>query len=226
MSTIAMAEPTVAADQTRRQLDELECLLQRMLELPVVQVDPETRISRTLVEPDWELAREEMSYQSSSASLLARRISIPPPPGPTSSPTDNETPKQDSLASAGDTGESPAHLSQVSMLDEVDKATTMSSEHGSGEKRIDGDIPGIPPPESAQQESLSRDPEPELLSKFQAADDQPNDFGSDSAAPSGSLREASRLLLGVVGIGLWLVALTWALAEWMGWTDPTGSLRW
>jgi hypothetical protein len=63
MSALPSPQSSASADLTRQQLDELDALLQRMLELPVHQLDerpaptePTTVVSLSVLEPEPELA--------------------------------------------------------------------------------------------------------------------------------------------------------------------------
>jgi hypothetical protein len=245
MSAVAVGGNSDLADQTRRQLDELESLLGRMLDIPVIQVDAETLDAR-------------MAFAANRRPSDAHRGVAPiaaPPGGKVDDVADHKV-----LIADVSTDHAPAGVAEMreshSCHDERSPAISEASviepfeKHGLEGPRGEEShplasagppsavLPWQPPAGFEQSASLLQAEAPHVPSFAHAGlvettivHDEPHDPQAampeegpeqldfpDHAMPRNLANEA-RLIFGVAGVCLWIIALSWALVEWMGWTS-------
>jgi hypothetical protein len=247
MSAVAVGGNSDLADQTRRQLDELESLLGRMLDIPVIQVDAETLDARLAFATNRRPPAADREGDSNTAA---------PPSGNAADSTDQQVTvaavnsPPHALASRAETQESYSFLKERSPG--ISKSSIVEPFKKYGLEGPGGDESNPPPPTEPPSEVLpwqpfgGLNPSPSLLQtpaphipSFSHADsieatpvhDEPRYSQAAMPEEGAELQELHdqtiprnpasevRLILGVVGVCLWIIALSWALVEWMGWTS-------
>lgn len=226
MSTSGSTRITAAIDATRQKLDELDVLLQQMLNLPVNRLDPE---GFGTAEPSSD--RNPVPGEANNEPALAFPNMIPEPEDETGQ--DQELPEKSLETSTNGDG-SNDRLEEiehpVAAEESVDPALRIS-----GYRAIRTET-GWEVGKLSESGSPSESQPRELISEPRdTSEAEPNavswwlypvvclnwiyDGVTFLFGPLGRwLRgETGRFLLGLVGIGLLLTALGWALLEWMGW---------
>jgi hypothetical protein len=187
---MATVESSVLTSRSRQQIDDLEHLLQRMLALPVVELE------EPLPGMDSPAAAQRgLSWEAHAPGDAAVTAADPA----SGAPTLVETVRPQSTGIAASSSQSGGYASPVPAETPASTAVAFAPQALAADQDASPDLEGargtgaVGGPASAET----------------AAADQP-------AAAEGRLIAGS--LLGWLGIAMLVAALVWACMEWMGWT--------
>lgn len=216
--------PRPPAHPTRRQLDELEALMQRMLALPVVPLDdeptpgveamPALKPSATAPLPD--AFPTPVAPSSSLAGIELDLPDLPPEPQKESGPSPAESPTawpavghyQTHLREEGMPGTETVQAMQPTPVVHEDKATFLMP---------------TPPPDATPDPDwmlVQRRRRPRIGMRLVVRCNRMYDRWAYRLGPTGRwLRQPQgRALVGWTGVLLLASALAWGVLDWMGWT--------
>lgn len=188
----AMPAEVDGLDPTRRQLDELERLLQRMLEIPIVKVDG--------------LASVDISVD------LGPELEIAPPPVVEVGPA----PPGSSFQPAGRPGSNDGAAVAFPSAAPAAAAEAVDAAARSDERWQDG-----PSVSSSDREEAKASEGEELLWDVSGPAGGPAARLTPCRRRGAGRRRlvgVARDMFGLLGVLLWLTACVWGAAEWAGWT--------